>query len=251
MILRNARLLIKTNTDIQLPPIFLQFVYILPPNIQYSRVKIHQSPSHTSPLVTHEPVRNRLDISTRGANRVVEVSLIYGPRVVAAESFIVIAVLGVQLLQSVPGRRTLRTIADHLKDATLRVAGIERDTGVGLHDARVPDAVVRRADADVAAGFLHDDAQDDARVDAGFGRDPLDGGLDVRDFAGAVIEGHEGGILRPERVEVGPVAWVWEPGGGTAVVDVAAADAAGSGAAAAWGGGGSSGAGEVDDLADL
>ena len=201
--------------------------------------------------MTHEPVRNRLDISTRGAHRVVEVSLIHRPRVVAAESLIVVAVLGIQLLQSIARRRTLRTITDHLKDATLRVARVERDTGVGLHDARVPDAVVGGADAHVAAGFLHDDAQDDARVDAGFGRDSLDGGLDVGDFAGAVVEGHEGGVLRPEGVEVGPVAWVREPGGRAAVVDVAPAHAAGSGAAAARGGGGSSGAGEVDDLADL
>ena len=191
-------------------------------------MKIHQSSSHTGPLVPHEPVRNRLNISTRGAYRVVEISLIHRPRVVAAESLIVIAVLGVQLLQSVPRRSPLRTIADHLKDATLRVARIERDTGVGLHDAWVADAIVRRADADVAAGLLHDDAQDDARVDAGFGRDRLDGGLDVGDFAGAVIEGHESGVLRPEGIVVGPVAWVWEPGGGTAVVDVAPANAAGS-----------------------
>ena len=214
-------------------------------------MKINQSPSHTSPLVPHEPVSDRLDIGTRGANWIIEIALIHRPRVVAAESLIVVAVPGVQLLQSVPRRRTLRTIADHLKNATLRVARVERDTGVGLHDARVTDAVVGRADADVAAGFLHDDAQDDARVDAGFGRDPLDGGLDVGDFAGAVVEGHEGGVLRPEGVEVGPVAWVWEPGGGATVVDVAPADAAGPGAAAARGGRGSSGAGEVDDLADL
>ena len=196
--------------------------------------------------MAHEPVSNRLNISTRGAHRVIEISLVHRPRVVSAESLIVIAVLGVQLLQSVPRRSTLRTIPDHLKDASLRVSGIECDTGVGLHDARVSDAVVGLADADVAAGFLHDDAQDDARVDAGFGRDPLDGGLDVRDFAGAVVKGHEGGVLRPEGVEVGPVAWVWEPGGGAAVVDVAPAH----GAAAARGRGGSSGAGEVDDLAD-
>ena len=199
----------------------------------------------------HEPVSNRLNISTRGADRVIEISLIHRPRVVSAESLIVVAVLGIQLLQSISRRSALRTVADHLKDAALRIARIERDTGVGLHDARVPDAIVRRADADVTAGFLHDDAQDDTLIDAGFRRDPLDGGLDVCDFAGAVVEGHEGGVLRPEGVVVRPVAWVRESGGGTAVVDVAPAHAAGSGAAAAWGGGGSSGAGEVDDLADL
>lgn len=182
--------------------------------------------------MTHEPVSNRLNISTRGAHRVIEIGLIHRPRIVAAESLIVVAVPGVQLLQSIPRRRALRTVADHLKDATLRVAGIERDAGVGLHDARVADAVVGRADADVAAGFLHDDAEDGAGVDAGFGRDTLDGGLDVGDFAGAVVEGHEGGVLRPEGVIVGPGAWVREPGGRAAVVDVAPADAARSGAAA-------------------
>ena len=182
--------------------------------------------------MAHEPVSNRLNINTRGANRVIEIALIHRPRVVAAESLVVVAVLGVQLLQPIPRRRTLRTVADHLKDATLRVAGIERDTGVGLHDARVADAIVGRADADVAAGFLHDDAQDDALVDAGFGRDPGDGGSDVGDFAGAVVEGQEGGVLRPEGVVVGPGAWVREPGGRAAVGDVAPAHAAGSGAAA-------------------
>ena len=105
------------------------------------------------------------------------------------------------------------------------IARVESDAGVRLHDARVPDAVVRGADADVAAGFLHDDAQDDALVDAGLGADLLNGLLDEVDFAGAVVEGHEGGVLRPEGVVAGPVFGVGEVGGWAAVLDVAAADA--------------------------
>ena len=84
------------------------------------------------------------------------------------------------------------------------VARVESDAGVGLHDARVADAVVGGPDADVAAGLLHDDAKDDTGVDAGLGGDLLDGGFDKADLAGAIVERHQGGILRPEGVVVGP-----------------------------------------------
>lgn len=195
--------------------------------------------------MSHEPVGNRLDISASGANRVVEIILVYGARVVAAESLVVVVVPSVQLLQAITGRSTLGTIADHLENAALGVARVESDTGVGLHDARVADTVVRGANADVAAGFLHDDAQDDAAVDAGLGGDLLNGSLDEGDFAGAVVERHQGGVLGPEGLVAGPGVWVWEVGSWPAVLDVATTDGGrGVGTAVAA-------AGKVDDLADL
>ena len=174
--------------------------------------------------MSHKPVGNRLNVSAGSANGVVEIVLVHGPGVVAAERFVVVVVPGVQLLEAVSGRGPLGPIADHLEDAALGVARVESDAGVGLHDARVADAVVGGADADVAAGFLHDDAEDGAGVDAGLGGHLLDGGLDEADFAGAVVEGHQGRVLRPELLVTGPGAWVGEVGGRAAVRDVAAAD---------------------------
>lgn len=193
--------------------------------------------------MSHEPVGNRLDISASGANGVVEIILVHRSRVVAAESLVVVVVPCVQLLQAITGRSTLGTVADHLENAALGVAWVESDTGVGLHDARVTDAVVRGANADVAAGFLHDDAKDDAAVDAGLGGDLLNGSLDEGDFAGAVVEGHQGGVLGPEGLVAGPGVWVWEVGSWAAVWDVATTDGGTTRAGVA--------AGEVDDLADV
>ena len=175
--------------------------------------------------MSHEPVGNRLNISTGSANRVVEIILVHGARVIPAESLIVVAVSLIQLLQAVPGRSALGAVANHLEDAALGIVRVEGDAGVGLHDARVPDAVVRGPDADVAAGFLHDDAQDDALVDAGLGADLVNGFLDEVDLAGAVVEGHERGVLGPEGLVAGPILGVGEVGGRAAVLDIAAADA--------------------------
>lgn len=196
--------------------------------------------------MSHEPVCDGLDISAGGANGVVEIILVHGPGVVAAESLVVVVVPGVELLQAVSGRSTLGAVADHLEDAALGVARVERDTGVGLHDAGVADAVVRGADADVAAGLLHDDAEDDAAVDAGLGGDLLNGSLDEGDFAGAVVEGHQGGVLGPEGLVAGPGVWVGEVGSWAAVWDVATTDGGTIVARAVV-----AAAGEVDDLADL
>lgn len=194
--------------------------------------------------MTHEPVGNRLNISTSSANGIIEVILIHGSRVVAAESLVVVVVPSIQLFQAISRRGTLGTVANHLKDAALRVTRVESDTSVGLHDAGVTDTVVGGTDADVTAGFLHYDAQDSAGIDAGLGGDLCNGGLDEADLARAVVEGHQGGVLGPEGVVAGPGAWVREVGSWPAVCDVT------TGATAVPTGGASS-AGEVYDLADL
>lgn len=201
--------------------------------------------------MSHEPVGNRLDISTGSANWVVEIILVHGARVISAESLIVVAVSSIQLLQAIPGRSALGTVANHLENAALGIIRVESDTSVGLHDARVTDTVVRGTDADVAARFLHDDAQDDAFVDAGLGADFLNGFLDEVDLAGAVVEGHEGGVLGPESLIAGPVTWIGEVGSWAAVLDIAttnAGTARGTTIVTAWG---TSTAGEVDYLANL
>jgi hypothetical protein len=51
-----------------------------------------------------------------------------------------------------------------------------------LHQPRVLDAIIRRLDPHIPPGFLHDDTQDDADVNAGFGRHTLNGGLDEADL---------------------------------------------------------------------
>ncbi len=175
--------------------------------------------------MSHESVSNRLNISTGSADWIIEIVLVHGSRVVAAESLVVVVVPSIQLLQAISGRSTLGTIANHLENAALGVARVESDTGVRLHNARVAHAVVRGTNTDVTAGFLHDDAEDSASVDAGLGGDLLDGSLDEADLAGAVVEGHEGGVLGPEGIVAGPGAWVGEVGSWAAVLDIATAGA--------------------------
>lgn len=140
--------------------------------------------------MTHKPISNRLNIGSSSTDRIIEIILVHRSRVVSAESLIVVVVPSIQLLQAIPGGGSLSAITDHLENAALRVAGVESDTSVGLHDARVSDAITSSTDADVASGFLHDDAKDSAGIDAGLRCDLLDGSLDETDFAGAVVEGH-------------------------------------------------------------
>ena len=158
--------------------------------------------------MTHEPVGNRLDISTSSAHWVIEIILVHRSGVIAAESLVVVVVPSIQLFQAVSGRSSLGAIADHLENAALGVARVESDPSVGLHDTRVANTVGGGTNADVAAGFLHDDAKDSAGIDAGLGGHLLDGSFDEADLAGAVVEGHQGGVLGPEGIVVCPGAWI-------------------------------------------
>lgn len=58
---------------------------------------------------------------------------------------------------------------------------------MGLHEARVEDGVLGCDDADAACGFLHDDGEDEARVDAARGGDLLDAGFHLGDFGAGVV----------------------------------------------------------------
>ncbi len=116
--------------------------------------------------MTHEPVGNRLNISTGSTNRVVEIVLVHRPRVVSTEGLVVVVVSSIQLLQAISGGGSLSAITDHLENAALGVAGVESDASVRLHDTRIADTVVRGTNTDITAGFLHDDAKYSAGVDA-------------------------------------------------------------------------------------
>lgn len=66
-----------------------------------------------------------------------------------------------------------------------------------LHNAWILDTIVGAADAHVTIRFLHDNAKDGANIDARLAGDGLDAGLGVGDFAVAVVEFHQCGILLP------------------------------------------------------
>lgn len=120
-------------------------------------------------------------------------------RVVAAGSLVVgrdaaAALLSETLLQTIASSGTLGAVLDHLQDLALRAWALHIGTvvaGAGavvaLHETRVVDAVVGCRDTDTAVAFLHDDGQDEARVDAAGLGDRVDAVLDVVDFLVGVV----------------------------------------------------------------
>ena len=56
-----------------------------------------------------------------------------------------------------------------------------------LHQSRVSDSIIGGRHSDTALGFLHDDGQDEAMVDAGRLCGGFDGVVDVTDFLGGVV----------------------------------------------------------------
>lgn len=80
-----------------------------------------------------------------------------------------------------------------MKNATWRVIQVEPD--MRLHIARVTDTIVDGTDREVTARFLRNNAKDSADIGAGRGADVLNGSIDGVDFAGTLMEGHEGGVL--------------------------------------------------------
>ena len=88
---------------------------------------------------------------------------------------------------------------------------------MGLHDARVDDAVVGGGHAHVARALLHDDGEDDAGVDVGGAGHFLDGAFHEGDLFGRVVDFQGGQVHGPEGVEVEPGGGVGEGGGGTGV----------------------------------
>jgi hypothetical protein len=93
---------------------------------------------------------------------------------------------GDELLQTITVGSTHGTITDHLLDLGGRAGVLDRAVDVaatlaivGLHETGVNDAVVGGLDTDTAVALLHNDGQDEARVDARLTGDLGDGGLHV------------------------------------------------------------------------
>lgn len=111
------------------------------------------------------------------------------PRVVNTGGPVELALAGARLdqdlLQPVAGGRAEGAVLDHAFDLVLGARGLaEARMGalVRLHQARVGVAVVGRPDAHAAIGFLHDNGEDEAGVDAAGLADRLDGRLELGRF---------------------------------------------------------------------
>lgn len=101
-----------------------------------------------------------------------------------------------KLFEPIAGLSSSRTVHNHTLDLigrTVRLADISAGVLalVGLHDTWVLDWDAGgdgALDANAAVGFLEDGDEDVAVVDAGFLRDGFDGGFDVFDFFGLVLD---------------------------------------------------------------
>lgn len=92
--------------------------------------------------MAHQAVGSIANIRGRRADRVVEVPLVDRARVVRTEGLVPVAVLLLELLQSVTILGSLGAVADHLENTAGGVLGVELGAIVGLHEARVADSVV-------------------------------------------------------------------------------------------------------------
>ena len=173
-----------------------------------------------------EAVGNVHGVAGGAGEAVVEVGVVDGAAVVQTGGGIVRAAAGVAelgggagvgLLEAVAVGGAGGAVADHLDDLVLG-AGVDAGAGagavVGLHEARVDDAVVRGGRAHAALALLHDDGQDEAAVDARLARDLLDGRVDAVDLVRRVVGapavpaaglGHERRVGGPELVVAAPV----------------------------------------------
>lgn len=147
-------------------------------------------------------------------------------RVVHAGGDVVLAGVGCagrgeELDQAVTARRAgdaLGAVPDHLGDGGQRArvlddAGVVAGAGavVALHHARVVDAAVGGWDPQAAVALLHDDGEDEARVDLRLARDGVDGSLEIL-VLGRRVVGGGARELRAAVVQDGLI--VGEPGGG-------------------------------------
>lgn len=111
---------------------------------------------------------------------------------------LVVGSLSESLLESVTATSdadsAVGAIHDHASDGIgwARHSCVSAAVGavVILHQAGVADSSVWGngvVDADAALGFLHDDCEDEARVDTGGLSDRLDGGVDLFDLVWGVV----------------------------------------------------------------
>ena len=114
------------------------------------------------------------------------------------------------------------------------VSRVGSDTCKEPYDASITYTIVGGTDAgaDVTARFPHDGTKDRAGTDARRWGDFLNGRIDEADLARAVVEGHQGGILRPEGLVAGPGAGMRSFGSWAAVCDIATTHAGTAGATA-------------------
>jgi hypothetical protein len=204
--------------------------YRLPECAQGCRFRLTQSLSlrrasargETPALQTVGDIRG---VAWSAAEPVIEVAVVGGPAVVEARSGIEglrirVAELRLrladELLEPGAGGGPGSAIGDHLVDLGLwarRDAGAGTAAVVGLHEARVDDAVVGGGHAHAALALLHHDGQNEALVDAGGAGHLLDGALDAGDLTRRVVGApgvppagvrHGGGIGRPEVVPGAP-----------------------------------------------
>lgn len=101
---------------------------------------------------------------------------------------------GKELLKTVSVNGASGAIADHLNDPVIATAtntSISTSTiaVVGLHKARVANAIVGGRGADTTNRLLHDDSEDEAVVDASLARDLLDSGVDIGNLLLGVVDG--------------------------------------------------------------
>lgn len=106
----------------------------------------------------HQPIRRLLHIIPRRPHGIIQLTPINTPTIIPPERLIIIPPPLHQLHQPIPIPRPLRPIPHHLQNTPLRIRGVELSAIMRLHDPRIPNPVVRRRDADIAAGFLDDDA---------------------------------------------------------------------------------------------
>ena len=144
-------------------------------------------------------VSNIRRIARSAAAAIVEIAVVGRAAVVNTSTSIILADTtitsialsrGNSLLETVAKGGTGRAVPDHLRDLAGRARVDARAAAgavVGLHEARVADAVVGRRGADAAFAFLHDYGQDEAVVYAGFAGDLVDCAFDVVDFCGGVV----------------------------------------------------------------
>lgn len=183
----------------------------------------------------HQTVGNIANVAVSGNAVLQQAATSNRARVVDATSLVVrggvraTAQRSEDLLQAVTRRGTHGTVLDHAGDFAGRAGALVEArvrAVVGLHETGVLDAVVGGWGAHASVGLLHDDGEDEARIDAGGLGDGLNGGLEVGGFLVGVVflakalAGLGDDVLevgRPHAVEVLPLAEGGPAFGGLAV----------------------------------
>ena len=121
--------------------------------------------------MSEQPIRKVAHITGRSYS-IRQVTHTHTPWVVRSEGLIPITPSLKALLQPFSRRSPFRSTLHHLSDTRIWIIWMPRNSTMGLHNSRICDTfrLWRRgvADMDISSGFLNGDAEDHARVDAGF-----------------------------------------------------------------------------------